>query len=86
MIGGGSTHAWCQIYVPGSGWVEFDPTNGIVGNRDLVRVAVARTPDQAIPLSGVYYGDRDDELGMDVEVNVKSETASSSTNVPDKVA
>jgi len=33
-LGGGSTHAWCQIYVPGSGWVEFDPTNGIVGNRD----------------------------------------------------
>jgi transglutaminase-like putative cysteine protease len=72
-LGGGSTHAWCQIYVPGSGWVEFDPTNGIVGNRDLVRVAVARTPDQAIPLSGVYYGDRCDELGMEVEVNVKSE-------------
>jgi hypothetical protein len=72
-LGGGSTHAWCQIYLPGSGWVEFDPTNGIVGNRDLVRVAVARTPDQAIPLSGVYYGDRCDELGMEVEVNVKLE-------------
>jgi transglutaminase-like putative cysteine protease len=71
--------AWCQIYLPGSGWVEFDPTNGIVGNRDLIRVAVARNPDQAIPLSGVYYGDRDDELGMDVEVNVKSDAALSST-------
>jgi transglutaminase-like putative cysteine protease len=60
--GGGSTHAWCQIYLPGSGWVEFDPTNGIVGNRDLIRVAVARNPDQAIPLSGRYWGDREDEL------------------------
>jgi transglutaminase-like putative cysteine protease len=54
-LGGGSTHAWCQIYVPGSGWVEFDPTNGIVGNRDLIRVGVARTPQQAIPLSGSYW-------------------------------
>jgi len=45
---GGSTHAWCQIYLPGSGWVEFDPTNGIVGNRDLIRVGVARDPKQAI--------------------------------------
>ena len=27
-LGGGSTHAWCQIYVPGSGWVEFDPICG----------------------------------------------------------
>ena len=71
-LGGGSTHAWCQIYVPGSGWVEFDPTNGIVGNRDLIRVGVARTPQQAIPLSGTYWGDADDELGLDVTVNVKA--------------
>jgi transglutaminase-like putative cysteine protease len=56
-LGGGSTHAWCQVYLPGSGWVEFDPTNGIVGNRDLIRVGVARTPQQAIPLSGSYWGE-----------------------------
>jgi transglutaminase-like putative cysteine protease len=73
-LGGGSTHAWCQIYVPGSGWVEFDPTNGIVGNRDLIRVGVARTPQQAIPLSGSYWGDADDELGLEVSVNVKMAT------------
>jgi transglutaminase-like putative cysteine protease len=71
-LGGGSTHAWCQIYVPGSGWIEFDPTNGIVGNRDLIRVAVTRTPDQAIPLSGSYWGRAEDQLGMDVSVNVKT--------------
>ena len=71
-LGGGSTHAWCQIYVPGSGWVEFDPTNGIVGNRDLIRVGVARTPSQAIPLSGTYCGDPKDALGMEVSVNVKT--------------
>lgn len=74
-LGGGSTHAWCQIYVPGSGWVEFDPTNGIVGNRDLIRVGVARTPQQAIPLSGSYWGEVDEELGMEVAVNVKTEGA-----------
>ncbi|WLB23985.1 transglutaminase family protein [Bradyrhizobium japonicum] len=72
-LGGGSTHAWCQIYVPGSGWVEFDPTNGIVGNRDLIRVGVARTPGQAIPLSGGYWGHAEDELGMEVSVQVKTE-------------
>lgn len=71
-LGGGATHAWCQIYVPGSGWVEFDPTNGIVGNRDLIRVGVARTPNQAVPLSGSYWGDPEDELGMEVSVNVKT--------------
>jgi transglutaminase-like putative cysteine protease len=67
--------------LPGAGWVEFDPTNGIVGNRDLIRVAVARTPEQAIPLSGVYWGDRGAELGMEIEVNVKSEGAVASAEL-----
>lgn len=69
-LGGGSTHAWCQVYLPGAGWVEFDPTNGIVGNRDLIRVAVTRTPDQAVPLYGSYHGSAEDGLGMRVQVNV----------------
>ncbi len=71
--GGGSTHAWCQIYLPGAGWVEFDPTNGIVGNRDLIRVAVTRDPSQAIPLTGSYSGAAADYVGMDVQVNVTTE-------------
>lgn len=70
MRGGGSTHAWCQIYLPGAGWVEFDPTNGIVGNRDLIRVAVARDPAQAVPLSGSYAGRAQDFKEMVVQVNV----------------
>jgi transglutaminase-like putative cysteine protease len=70
-LSGGSTHAWCQIYLPGAGWVEFDPTNGIVGSRDLIRVAVAREQHQAIPIHGTYYGDADDDAGMTVEVNVR---------------
>src|SRR2546430_16386582 len=74
-IGGGSTHAWCQVYLPGAGWVEFDPTNGIIGNRDLIRVAVARDPAQAVPLSGSWYGARSDYLGMTVDVRVKSDGA-----------
>ena len=61
-----------QVYLPGAGWVEFDPTNAIVGNRDLIRVAVARDPSQAIPLSGSYFGAADDFREMTVEVKVRS--------------
>jgi transglutaminase-like putative cysteine protease len=72
-VGGGSTHAWCQVYLPGAGWVEFDPTNGIVGNHDLIRVAVARDPAQAVPLAGTWRGAKADYLGMAVDVRVRSE-------------
>jgi transglutaminase-like putative cysteine protease len=74
-LGGGSTHAWCQVYLPGAGWVEFDPTNGIIGNRDLIRVAVARDPTQAVPLTGTFFGEPADELGMSVEVQVTTSQA-----------
>jgi transglutaminase-like putative cysteine protease len=55
-VGGGNTHAWVRVYLPGSGWVEFDPTNGIVGNRGLIRVAVARDIYQAVAVSGTWSG------------------------------
>jgi transglutaminase-like putative cysteine protease len=70
--GGGSTHAWVQVYLPSAGWIEFDPTNGIVGTRDLVRVAVARDPSQAIPLHGTYLGSADAFVGMEVNIHVIS--------------
>jgi len=69
-VGGGSTHAWVQVYLPSAGWIEFDPTNGIVGTRDLIRVAVARDPRQAIPLHGIYIGTQDAFDVMDVSVRV----------------
>ncbi len=71
-VGGGSTHAWVQVYLPSAGWIEFDPTNGIVGTRDLIRVAVARDPRQAIPLHGTYLGPADAFVGMEVSINVVS--------------
>ncbi len=69
-VGGGSTHAWLQVYLPGAGWIEFDPTTGIGGNRDLIRVAVARDPAQAVPLHGSFFGLASDDLGMRVDVDV----------------
>ena len=70
--GGGNTHAWLQVFLPGAGWVEFDPTNGIVGTRDLIRVAAVRDPRQAVPLSGSWMGNPGDCLGMDVAIRVTS--------------
>jgi len=67
---GGNTHAWVQVYVPGPGWIDFDPSGGSVGNGNLVRVAVAQDPREAIPLHGTWFGTAADHLGMKVAVKV----------------
>jgi len=69
-VGGHSTHAWVRVFLPGSGWVEFDPTNGIVGNKGLIRVAVARDHAQAIPLTGTWAGPVGSMLDMSVDVRI----------------
>jgi transglutaminase-like putative cysteine protease len=70
-VGAGFTHAWLQAYLPGAGWVPFDPTNNLLGGTQLIRVGVARDPAQAAPVSGSWFGKPDDYLGMAVSVTVK---------------
>src|SRR5260370_18425719 len=52
--GSGSTHAWAQIYLPGAGWIDFDPTNGSVAKSGLVTLAVVRAPAHATPRHGTF--------------------------------
>jgi transglutaminase-like putative cysteine protease len=73
LVGGGATHAWLQVYLPGAGWVEFDPTNALIGGRNLIRVGVARNASQAAPVSGAFTGAPDDFLSMNVTVEVTAE-------------
>ena len=70
-VGAGATHAWLQAYLPGAGWVPFDPTNNLLGGNQLIRVGVARDPSQAAPIAGSWYGEPGDYLGMAVNVEVK---------------
>ncbi len=81
-IGGGHTHAWVSVYLPSCGWVEFDPTNGIVGNADLVRVATVRDARQALPLHGTWAGRASDFIAMEVEVDIHVEEAQAETPPP----
>jgi transglutaminase-like putative cysteine protease len=70
--GAGSTHAWAEVYVPGAGWITFDPTNRSVGSLNLIPVAVARDIHQVVPVAGSFIGASDAFQGMDVEVRVTS--------------
>jgi transglutaminase-like putative cysteine protease len=70
----GSTHAWAEIYVPGAGWITFDPTNRGVGGHNLIPVAVARDITQVAPVSGSYQGSPDAFAEMSVTVRIASGT------------
>jgi transglutaminase-like putative cysteine protease len=70
-LGGGATHAWADVFVPGEGWIEFDPTNRITAGSALIRVATTRTPDQASPISGSFGGNGAICLGLAVTVDVR---------------
>ena len=82
-VGGGATHAWMQVYLPGAGWVDFDPTNSIIGNRNLIRVAVAWDPAQALPLWGSFIGSSSAASGMQVAVSVTDETTTRRVGRPE---
>jgi transglutaminase-like putative cysteine protease len=62
-----------RVYLPGAGWVDFDPTNSIIGNRNLIRVAVAWHPAHVLPLWGTFTGRPGIALDMQVDVSVTEE-------------
>ncbi|WP_421699721.1 transglutaminase family protein [Ancylobacter sp.] len=71
-MGSGSTHAWAEVYVPGAGWITFDPTNRSVGGANLIPVAVGRDIRQVMPVTGEFFGMNDAFDAMSVEVSVQA--------------
>jgi transglutaminase-like putative cysteine protease len=64
----GATHAWVEAYLPGSGWVAFDPTNNLIGSERHIRVAIGRDYADVPPTRGVYKGEAESELAVTVVV------------------
>jgi transglutaminase-like putative cysteine protease len=68
----GSTHAWAEVYVPGAGWITFDPTSRSVGGVNLIPVAAGRNIRQVMPVAGSFDGMTNAFDSMSVEVIVSA--------------
>lgn len=63
-----ASHAWAEAYVEGLGWVAFDPSNGISIDERYVRLAVGRDYRDAMPISGILFGQVDEHLDVRITV------------------
>jgi transglutaminase-like putative cysteine protease len=85
VLGAGATHAWLHVFLPGAGWVPYDPTNTLVGGTDLIRVAYTRKPEQAAPVSGSWFGSAEDFAGLEVGVSVRRIEQPAEPDLPEEI-
>jgi transglutaminase-like putative cysteine protease len=68
LKGADASHAWISVWAPEAGWVDFDPTNGIMPSDEHITVAHGRDYDDVSPISGVLLGGSRQTMTVAVDV------------------
>ncbi len=68
LRGADASHAWFAAYVPGEGWLDFDPTNDKMPEDQHITTAVGRDFGDVTPIKGVLYGGGEHSLHVSVDV------------------
>lgn len=69
--GRASTHAWAEVYFPEVGWLGFDPTSGLATSAKHVVIGVSNHPRGVMPISGSFFGEPEEYVGMAVTVSTE---------------
>lgn len=68
LLGSQASHAWCEVFVPDTGWRALDPTNNQMADERYVKIAVGRDYADIVPIKGSYKGPRERSMNVHVEV------------------
>ena len=69
LAGADASHAWCSVYCPNAGWIDFDPTNNLFPTHQHITVAIGRDFADVSPLKGILHGGGRSHLQVAVDVN-----------------
>ena len=68
LAGADASHAWISVWAPEAGWVDFDPTNGLMPREEHITIAYGRDYDDVSPISGILLGGSEHSVTVGVDV------------------
>ena len=77
LVGADASHAWASVFIPAIGWLDFDPTNGVLPNMRHITVGWGRDFSDVTPLKGVVLGGGTHTVEVGVDVEPRKEAAES---------